>query len=170
MDDVNGPADDFDAWYRRTHPRVVSVIAGVTGDRDIAADAADEAFARALERWDRVASMDSPAAWLYTTALNAARRRFRRRRIERQVVGGRPEPLPGPAGELWMLVASLPVRRRTAVVLRHVAQLTEPEIAAVMGVSRGTVSATLRQAYAVLRTQLDDDESFEERIDDVAAG
>lgn len=164
------PADDFEGWYRSTHPRVVSVVVGVTGDGDVAREAADEAFARALERWDRVALMDSPAGWVYTTALNVARRRLRRRAMERRVLGSAPDPLPGPAGELWHLVAALPVRRRTAVVLRHVGQLTEPEIARVMDVSRGTVSATLRQAYAVLRSEIATEPENDSREDrDVAS-
>ncbi|MEZ5167047.1 MAG: sigma-70 family RNA polymerase sigma factor [Acidimicrobiales bacterium] len=79
--------------------------------------------------------------------------------------------LPGPAGELWLLVEDLPLRRRTAVVLRHVGQLTEPEIAQVMGISRGTVSATLRQAYAALRMGLAVDEPVrrEKEDDDVTS-
>ncbi len=161
-------SDDFEGWYRRTHPRLVSVIAGVTGDGDAAAEAADEAFSRALERWDRVAAMDSPSGWVYATALNVARRRFRRRALERRLLPARSEQMPGPAGELWVLVEALPIRRRTAVVLRHVAQMTEPEIAAVMGVSRGTVSATLRQAYAALRVDLSQGEPTDEECDDVA--
>jgi RNA polymerase sigma-70 factor (ECF subfamily) len=148
----------FEEWYRAMHPRLVTAIAAATGDRDVAADAADEACSRALERWERVRRMTSPEAWTYKVGLNVARRRFRRRRREREVlrdVRG-PGTIEGPAGELWAVVAVLPQRQREAVVLRHVGQLTEAEIAAVMGVKRGTVSSTLRTAYRSLRTTAED--------------
>ena len=149
LDDVEG----FERWYRRVHPRLLTAVVTVTGDVDVARDAVDEALARALEHWARVQEMKSPEAWTYTVALNVARRRFRRRSRERALLRSlRPDPTtPGPSGELWRVVADLSERQRTAVALRHVAQLTEPEIAEVMGVKRGTVSATLRAAYAKLR-------------------
>ena len=47
--------------------------------------------------------------------------------------------MPGPAGELWLMVRELPARQALAVSLRHIGQLTEQEVADVMGVKRGTV-------------------------------
>jgi DNA-directed RNA polymerase specialized sigma24 family protein len=61
-----------------------------------------------------------------------------------------------PAGEVWDLVRSLPTRQRTAVVLRYVGDLREDDIAAVMGVTRGTVAATLATARRNLANVLDD--------------
>jgi RNA polymerase sigma-70 factor, ECF subfamily len=148
----------FEEWYRSLHPRLVTAIATATGDADVAAEAADEACSRALERWDRVRAMASPEAWTYTVGLNVARRRLRRRHRERELlrhVRG-PDLIAGPAGELWAVVAVLPQRQREAVVLRHVGQLTEAEIAEVMGVKRGTVSSTLRAAYRSLRSTAED--------------
>lgn len=143
----------FETWYRRLHPRLVTAVIAVVGDREVAIEACDEAFVRALERWARVGSLTSPDGWAYTVALNVARRRFRRRRMEAERLSpvDRAASIPGPAGELWLVVADLPERQRTAVVLRHVGQLTETEVAAVMGIRRGTVSSTLRTAYARLR-------------------
>lgn len=162
--------NEFEGWYRRSHADVVSVLVGITGDAQVAAEAADEAFARALERWDRVSAMDSPTGWVHTTALNVARRRFRRRTLERALlVRSRPDPLPGPAGELWLIVEGLPLRQRAAVALRHVGQMTEPEIAEVMGITRGTVSATLRHAYESLRGRLDESDADRKEADDVAS-
>jgi RNA polymerase sigma-70 factor (ECF subfamily) len=51
-----------------------------------------------------------------------------------------------PTGEVWDLVRALPERQRVAIVLRYVADLTEPDIAAVMGIARGTVASTLASA------------------------
>jgi DNA-directed RNA polymerase specialized sigma24 family protein len=147
----------FEAWYRREHPRLVTLLAAATGDAELARDAADEALARAFQRWERVSRMASPAGWTYSVGLNVARRHARRRAVERRLLGRyREEPIPGPTGELWLLVAHLPTRQRTAVLLRHIGQLTEQEIAEVMGVARGTVSSTLRAAYRRLGTETND--------------
>jgi RNA polymerase sigma-70 factor (ECF subfamily) len=103
--------------------------------------------------------MESPAGWTYTVALNIVRRGERRRAVERRLLRRfRHEDVHGPTGELWMLVAELPERQRTAVLLRHVGELTEQEIAQVMGVARGTVSSTLRAAYRRLGADIADDE------------
>jgi RNA polymerase sigma-70 factor, ECF subfamily len=51
---------------------VVAYLIRVTGDWDLAEDCAQDAFARALERWPRDGIPDSPAGWLKTTARNRA--------------------------------------------------------------------------------------------------
>ena len=150
---------DFDAWYRVLHPRLVTTLVAVLGDVDVACEATDEAFARAYERWTRVSGMESPEGWTYRVAYNVARRRWRRHALEVRLLRSQaPDAsMPGPAGELWMLVRELPTRQALAVLLRHVGQLTEQEIAEVMGIKRGTVSATLRAAYERLRIRVAED-------------
>jgi DNA-directed RNA polymerase specialized sigma subunit, sigma24 homolog len=152
--------DAFEVWYRREHPRLVTLLAASTGNVELASEAADEALARAFERWRRVSQMDSPAGWTYRGAFNIVRRRARQHARERKTLSAlRPDDVPGPTGDLWLLVADLPPRQRTAVLLRHVGQLTEQEVADVMGVTRGTVSSTLRSAYQRLRIEIADDEA-----------
>jgi RNA polymerase sigma-70 factor (ECF subfamily) len=89
--------------------------------------------------------------------------------LERSLLGrARTVDVPGPTGELWLLVSVLPDRQRQAVLLRHVGQLTEVEIAAVMRVARGTVSATLRSAYRTLGVALqdqDEDQDVDKELD-----
>lgn len=152
---------DFSDFYLDLHPRLVSTLTAVCGDVDLAADAADEACARALQRWRRVVAMDNPQGWVYRVALNEVRRKSRRQAMERNVLrrSVTPTQIPGPAGELWHLVAALPARQREAVVLRHLADLTEPEIALAMGVKRGTVSSTLRSAHERLRSEVTEGET-----------
>jgi RNA polymerase sigma-70 factor (ECF subfamily) len=160
----------FEDWYRQEHARLVTLVSAAVGDAEIGREAADEALARAFERWNRVSSMGSPSGWAYQVALNVARRRARRRAMERRLLGRhRAESVPGPTGELWALVSVLSRRQRQAVLLRHVGQLTESEVADVMGVARGTVSTTLRAAYRTLGVALrdtdetNDDENYDEQ-------
>jgi RNA polymerase sigma factor (sigma-70 family) len=150
---------DFETWYRDQHPRVVAILTVAAGDVDLAADATDEAFVRAYERWDRVRAMDRPEAWLWTVALNVARRQARRRlrrRVVERAVGGAAVHAPNPADaavlrpEVWRAVRALSPRQRTAVALRYVLDLPEPEVARIMGVSRGSASATLVAARRTL--------------------
>lgn len=155
------PPIDFDAWYRRERPRVVASVAAITGHPSLAVEAADEAFTRAFERWRSVSAMQSPGGWVHRTALNVARRRLRRsgqeRRLWRLVANGSTPEAPPPTWplDLWMLLQKLAPREREAMVLRHVADLSTKDVAAVMGVSQGTVSSTLHAARARLAGELD---------------
>src|SRR5688572_22524612 len=93
----------FEDWYRAEHPRLVSSLLLISGDVDAAQEAADEALARALVRWDRVQAMASPGGWTHRVALNLLRRRKRRESIERRLMSRMPSQamLPAPAGEAW---------------------------------------------------------------------
>jgi RNA polymerase sigma factor (sigma-70 family) len=150
---VPGPRD-FEDWYAGEHSRLFSSLLVLTGDRDLAADATDEALSRALQHWDRVRAMDSPEGWTYRVAVNVVRRTGRRHGMEQRLLhrlaSSPGRVAPAPAGEVWDLVRSLTDRQRTAVVLRYVADLTEPAIATVMGVTRGTVASTLADARRAL--------------------
>lgn len=151
---------EFEIWYRAEYPRLVNTLAMVTGDRGLAADAAAEACTRALARWHRVGAMDRPGGWVYRVALNEAKRRIRRTSVERQLLrqqaGDTPPTAPPVHGDLdlWSAVGRLPERTREAVVLRYVADLTEPEIARALGVTRGTVATMLRRAHGRLAEEL----------------
>jgi RNA polymerase sigma-70 factor (ECF subfamily) len=154
---------DFESWYRKAHPRLLWSLTFVCGDSHIGREITDEAFVRALDRWDRVKEMQSPDGWTYRVALNLLRRRQRRAALERTLLARQavPPSIPAPAIELWDIVRSLPERQRQAVVLRFVADLRESEIAEVMGIARGTVAATLRDArqrLAPLLAETADDE------------
>ena len=124
----------------------------------VAADAVDEAFTRAFAGWDRVQAMRSPAGWVYRVAVNEARRQLRRATREDALLAAQPPPPPGPppGGEAWLLVETLPVRQRAAVVLRHAAGLTERQIGDALGVSRSTISSSLADAYRSLGARLAD--------------
>lgn len=154
---------EFEPWYRQEHPRLVTSLLLVAGDIHLAQDAADEAFARALARWDRVGQMDSPNGWTYRVALNVLRRRGRRAALERALLARQPAPpdVPAPAGEAWDAVRHLPPRQRAAVVLRYVADLTEEQAGIALGVSRSTISSALADARRTLGQWLADDDPLE---------
>jgi RNA polymerase sigma-70 factor (ECF subfamily) len=151
--------EGFEQWFRAEHPRLVGSLIAVDGNVEAARDAAAEAFARALVHWPRVQAMEWPGAWLYRVGLNVQRRRLRRAELEARLLrGGRrgePATLPEPAIEVWEAVRRLPRQQRAVVVLTYVADLTQAEIAEILGVRRGTVASHLSDARAALALALD---------------
>ncbi|HUY42772.1 MAG TPA: sigma-70 family RNA polymerase sigma factor [Acidimicrobiales bacterium] len=157
---VAGRFDDgFEAWYGAEHDRLIAALVLTTGDIELATDGVDEAFSRALEKWERVRLMDSPTGWVYRVALNRVRRVARRRSAEQILLRRIPPsaPLPSRATSLWSRVVDLSERQREVIVLRYVIDLKESEIAEALGVSRGTVSSTLHEARKRLGRMLDEE-------------
>lgn len=152
--------DDFEAWYRGAYPRVFASVLVVCGDRAAAADATDEAFVRAFERWARVRRMQSPAGWTFVVARNEALRTARRANRERSVAQSVPPSAVDPEIDvaLWDAVRDLAPREREMVALRYVAGLTEPEIAKALGIAVGTVSRGLHDARGRLARMLEPEE------------
>lgn len=151
---------DFENWYQAEYPRLVNTLAMVTGDHSLAVDAAGEACTKALTRWNRVGKMERPGGWVYRVAINESRRRAKRRSLERKLLARNmidvDQAVPPTYGDLdlWSAVAQLPERTKEVVVLRYVADLTEPEIAKALGIARGTVATMLRRAHTKLAEEL----------------
>jgi RNA polymerase sigma-70 factor (ECF subfamily) len=138
----------FDEWYPRVRPGLLTALSSWCGDPGAASDAIDEAFVRAVERWPKVSQMSSPEGWVWRTAANVVRRRLRRQAVEARVLRHhrRSEQLEPRDPDLLAALQQLSERQRTAVVLHHVADRPVAEIAEMLGVAPGTVTATLHQA------------------------
>jgi RNA polymerase sigma-70 factor, ECF subfamily len=75
-------ADDrFRQLYEAEFGQVFRTVFLACRDEDLANEATQEAFVRALERWDRLADAPWVGGWITITALNVVRRRLRRRRM-----------------------------------------------------------------------------------------
>ena len=153
----SGGGEAFSAFATSRWPGLVRLAYGLTGDRWTAEDLAQTALAGTYVAWRRVSRADDPDAYLRRILINAANRRFRRRRVAEQP-GDPPEtPVEGPAdlvGERAALLAALrllPSRQRAVVVLRYWADLTDTQIAAALGCSPGTVRSQLSRALSKLR-------------------
>ena len=146
----------FDDWYRATWPGLVAYLRVVLRDGHDAEDVATDAFVKAIQRWDD-GSLDNPTTWVFTVATNAGRRRLGRLGRSRPVPDV-PEQTARPAAgwdpDLVAAIRALPTRQRQAVALRYVADLTQADVAASMGVADGTVAALLHQARHNLRQTL----------------
>jgi RNA polymerase sigma factor (sigma-70 family) len=89
--------------------------------------------------------------------VNRAYDTLRRRKIEQRILRTPTDTTTTELGadELSDALARLDPKRRTAVVLRYYAGLSEREIAAAMKVRPGTVKSTLHRALAQLRKEIE---------------
>src|SRR5947209_4190162 len=81
--DVNAT---IDAVYRADWGRIVAALIRITDDFDVAEEAAQEAFASAVQEWPKVGIPDSPRAWIIQTARHKAIDRIRRQTHLREIV------------------------------------------------------------------------------------
>ena len=159
-----GPPADFSTLYRREFHAVVALVFGLSGSRTAAEDLAQDAFAAAHRKWDRVGAYDDPGAWVRRVAMNHAVSGVRRRAAEVRAlvrIGGRrelPAPLAERDAEVWKAIRALPVRQAQAVALFYVEDRTVAEIAAVLGCSEGTVKTHLYRARQSLSAALGEPE------------
>lgn len=154
----------FDDLFRSEYPRLVRALTLACGDREVAADVAQEAFVQALRHWRRVGAYDEPALWLRRVALNRlANHRRGRGRLQRFI--GRQAPPPAPEApdvavslDLLRAVAALPDQQRLAVALHYLGDLPVTETAAALRVTPSTVRSHLQGARQALRVTLGEPE------------
>lgn len=157
-------SSSFDEFYAAELPRLISIGLALSGDREIACDAAQETMLRAYQRWDRVATLDKPGAWARRVLINLCTDVHRRRGRERVVIerlGIEPESLFGEpaADQLWEAVRRLPPRQRSVIALRYIDDFTTADIAAVLKVTIGTVTKSLVDARRSLGDLLKEESS-----------
>ena len=146
--------DGFTAFYERHRAEVHAAVAVTIGDRHLAADAVDEAFVRAAERWATVALMERPAGWVYRVAVNWAnswhRKWSRRPTLPAEVLDRAHHDDLGSITLLEQL-RGLPLRQRQMLVLRFVLGYSVPETAAVLGLAEGSVKSGVHRGRTQLR-------------------
>ena len=150
---------EFEAFCRREYPRLVGALSLHCGDPAVAEELAQEALARACDRWERVRVMRAPGAWVHRVAINLTNSHFRRRRAERRASArhgddarnGQLDSDVADAMAVRAAVAGLPAKQRTAIALRFYLQYSVAETAAVMDCSEDAVKQHTRRAVAALR-------------------
>ncbi|MEU8655330.1 SigE family RNA polymerase sigma factor [Actinoplanes philippinensis] len=141
----------FRDYFERHHDSMSRLAYLMTGEAGIADDLAADALTEVWRHWDRVTAADDPVAYGHGILMNLARNWVRRRSRERLLTL---EPLrraldPDVPAVLDVRGAlrRLPHRRRACVVLRYSFDLSEKEVATILGISVGAVkSATSRGA------------------------
>jgi RNA polymerase sigma-70 factor (sigma-E family) len=154
------PELEFAEVFAVLWPRLFRMAVAVAGDRGAAEDAVQTAFAKAYAGWSRVRRADHVEAYLRRMVVNeilGARRSgwFRRERPHEDADPGRValahDDAVAERDAVWTAVQALPVRQRAVIVLRYYEDLSEEQIAATLGCSRGTVKSQASAALANLR-------------------
>jgi RNA polymerase sigma-70 factor (sigma-E family) len=127
----------------------------ILGDRATAEDIAQEALARAYQHWSRISAYRQ--AWIARVAGNLAIDQIRRRRPQLQAAQqSDAEVILIERLDLQRALLGLPKRQRDAVVLRYIADLSEADVATLLGCSPGTVKSHLNRGTSRLRLILND--------------
>lgn len=166
----HGELDAYEELVRRNSDLVFRTAYLVLGDADEASDAAQETFLRAYDALPRFRAGAEPRPWLLRIAANAARNRRRgagRRmnltlRLAQDRSSGGAAPSPEAAvladerrRELLAALDRLRDEDRLVIGYRWFLELSEVEMAAALGVRRGTVKSRLSRAMARLRAAMD---------------
>jgi RNA polymerase sigma-70 factor, ECF subfamily len=102
---VSDDAEALATTFREEWPRLVAAALRITGDLQMAEDAAQDAFLAALDKWALAGVPERPGAWLMTVCRNRARNAVRdagragqKARSLRPLLTGQPHAGDGPRG------------------------------------------------------------------------
>jgi RNA polymerase sigma factor (sigma-70 family) len=146
--------DEIEAVYRRRLAEFRRVATAITGSRDAAVDAVQEAFALAVHKRTQFRHEGSVDAWLWRIVVHTARDTAATSNHALAYGDASVDaiaPQDDSPTHVHALVAELPERQRLALFLRYYADLDYAAIADALEISPGTVGATLSQAKENLR-------------------
>ena len=155
-------ADDlqFREFFAGEYGRLRRLGFLLSGDWTQAEELAQEALVRTWWRWRLVRRPEDPGRYARRVLVNRRRSLLRRAAVEaRSLAQARPEELVVPTDDeramvLWQAVQTLPARQRAVLVLRFREDLTEAEVARLLGLPLGTVKSLGHRALARLRERL----------------
>ena len=148
----------FEDFFHAQYPLVYRAVLAFCGDRELAADASQEAFVRAYERWNRLGEEPWAGGWATTTAMNLCKR-MGRKALRGKALESRGRVWNEDSGnEDWSTVheelARLPLRQRQVIVLHYFCDCPITEVAELIHTSEGTVKAHLFKARRALGQNL----------------
>jgi RNA polymerase sigma-70 factor (sigma-E family) len=134
----------------------------LTGNMADAEDLVQSALAKTYQAWERIEDRKALDGYVRRAMVNTHISWWRRRKVDEYPTDDIPDlPVNDPVvsreqyDALRRAIERLPHRMRAAVVLRFFEDMTEAEVAHVLGVSQGTVKSTVSRAVAKLRTDTD---------------
>ncbi len=131
----------------------------LTASEAAAQDLVQVTLEKTYVAWPRIASMAAPDGYVRRIMVNSLASSHRRAWRRHEVPTSEPPDLAAVAGDqvvldralVWPLVCALPERQRAVIVLRYYEDLSEREIADVLGCAVGTVKSNAHDAMAALR-------------------
>jgi RNA polymerase sigma-70 factor (sigma-E family) len=154
---------DFTAYLQARQARLLRTAYLLTGDQHQAEDLLQTSLAKLYLAWDKVRDRGSVDGYVRRIMVNENNSLWRRGWKKREyptdlTAPGATDTTPvhdrydeGLGAAVWQAVQTLPRKARAVVVLRYYEQLTEAEVADVLGISVGTVKSQTSRALATLR-------------------
>ena len=159
VDDTFAVAESFEEFFELERDHLCDLLSLVTGDRSEAEEIAQDAFVVVWERWDQVRLMDNPAGYLYRTAINNFRKRYRRAKLFGRIAASlSPRTTSAPADSAVLLseaLRALTPRQRAALVLTELLGYSAEDAARALGVKVSTIGALKYRGRTVLRQEME---------------
>ncbi|MGI5241746.1 SigE family RNA polymerase sigma factor [Dactylosporangium sp. CA-139066] len=150
---------DYTQYVAARLPRLHTIAYQLIGDRHRADDAVQDALTALYQRWGRIREVNNLDAYVHTMVVRAVLSDRRRFWARVQLWGSPPEEPAGPPEHpaveqrmvLRQALRALPEGQRTVLVLRFLCDLPVEEVAAVLGLSEGTVKSQTSHGLKALR-------------------
>src|SRR5205823_7721423 len=144
-----------DAVYRADWGRIVATLIRSFGDFDVAEEAAQEAFAAAVDQWRAKGIPDSPAAWIIQTARHKAIDRLRRQNSFQEKVQSYAYELPTTTEQPEYDTGEIPDDRlRLIFTCCHPALALEAQVALTLRILCGLETDEIARAFLVSPTTM----------------
>jgi RNA polymerase sigma factor (sigma-70 family) len=147
----------FEEVYAEHHLAMTRLAYLVVGSRALAEEIVQESFTELLGRWS---SVQQPGAYVRVVVVRKAVRVKERSRREIELATGTIERPPDPTNDdpyvesMWEALALLPARQRAAVVLRFYDELSNDEIATVLGITSANARLAVHRGIGRLRREV----------------
>ena len=150
--------------YSMHYRALVRLAALLVRDTPTAEEVVQDAFVAMHGGWQRLRDAEKALAYLRQAVVNRSRSVLRHRTVVDKNLQKAPPDMPSAEHGAMILLErhavvvalrDLPERQREAIVLRYYADLSEAEIAATMGISRGAVKSHTARGMTALRAALE---------------
>jgi len=170
--------EEFTDYVRARQAALLRTAYVLTGDRATAEDLVQTALAKLYLSWGKVRDREAVDGYVRRILVNENaslwRRPFKRRETSSEELpqgyearSARPDAYDeGTSAALWDFVQGLSRKQRAVVVLRYYEELSEAEVADVLGISVGTVKSQCSRALAALRARAP--QALDPRADDAS--
>ena len=154
----------FETFYDAESHDLFSHLWLVTGNRAEAEEIMQDAFLKIWERWAQVSEMDEPVGYLYRTAMNLFRKRYRRAVLAiRRSIGLTPSQDDFADADdretVRGVLSTLPPRQRAALVLTEMLGFSAKEAGRALGVQASTVRSLSQQGRESFREAMGVDDA-----------
>lgn len=156
-------AEDFAEFVTAHAPALGRLAYLLVADAHAADDLVADVLLAAWKQWDQVSAANHPVAYLRQVMVNQAAARHKRairerlglERLRDVVPHSSPAPDSDAVVDVQAVLRRIPPRRRACLVLRYAFDLSDREVAEMLGVSVGAVKSQTSKAAAQFRRELE---------------